>query len=138
MTLSEYNAMQEAKGTPKVWCVDFAGFSGTIPYSSLFETEEEATRYFDSLGNVAYKKIYQTWDIWGWTERHAKERKIKALEEKLTSLKWYSDQEAAPMGDSVHDLQIKAISDALQVAGITWHYTWNDETEKFEAHIDRR
>ena len=138
MTLSEYNAMQEAKGTPKVWCVDSASFSGAIPYSSLFETEEEATRYFDSLGNVAYKKIYQTLDIWGWTERHAKERKIKALEEKLTTLKWYSDLEAAPMGDSVYDLQIKAINEALQVAGITWRYTWNDAKQKFEAHIDRR
>lgn len=137
MLLSEYNAMQEAKGTPKVWCVDHAGFSGMIPHSTLFETEEEATRYFDSLGDVAYKKIYQTWDIWGWMETHAKERKIKALEEKLTSLKWYSMTESTPFVDSVYDLQIKAIDEALQVAGITWRYTWNIEKEKFEAHIDR-
>ena len=67
MKLEDYIKMQEAKGTPKVWVVE-SGFFHNI-YTDLFQTEEEAKASFDKIPTGWYRKMYQTWDIWGWTER---------------------------------------------------------------------
>ena len=71
MTVREYNAMQEAKGTPKVWIVDrgSSGASGMI-FTEIFATKEEAKEKYDMIPKSMYKKMYQTWDIWNWTQRN--------------------------------------------------------------------
>lgn len=68
MLLSEYNAMMEAKGTPKVWVVESAWSNGNI-HTNLYLTEEEAKTAYDKIPSNWYKKIYRTWDIWGWVKR---------------------------------------------------------------------
>ena len=54
----------------KVWCVDSAYYllSGMI-HPSLFADYESAEAYYNRIGEGAYRKIYLTPDIWGWTER---------------------------------------------------------------------
>ena len=72
MTVKEYNALQEAKGTPKVWIVETAHSCGCQIYTNVFETEQEAKEYYESQSSCVYRNMYRTWDIWGWTARHKK------------------------------------------------------------------
>lgn len=76
MLMREYDAMMEAKGTPKVWCVASGSStygSGMVHYS-LFLTEEEAKERFNKIPNGYYKKMYRTWDIWNFTKRKMAEK----------------------------------------------------------------
>ena len=68
MPVEEYNALMEAKGTPKVWVVEY-GWGGGMIQTDLFLTEEEAKVKYDSLPEDWYRNMCQTWDIWGWTGR---------------------------------------------------------------------
>lgn len=76
MTIKEYNAMMEAKGTPKVWVVEYGSstFGSGLVHSSLYLTEEEAKERFDSIPEGSYKAVYETWDIWNFTERQKARR----------------------------------------------------------------
>lgn len=79
MLVKEYDAMMEAKGTPKVWCVASGSstYGSGLVHRSLFLTEEEARERFDEIPDGYYKKMYQTWDIWGFTERKTSERTLR-------------------------------------------------------------
>lgn len=71
---NEIKAVLERESVPgfeyKVWCVDSAYYllSGMI-HCSLFADYESAEAYYNRIGEGAYRKIYLTPDIWGWTER---------------------------------------------------------------------
>lgn len=69
MTLQEYDAMHEAKGTPKVWSVSYALTCPGLVHSRLFKTEQEAREFAAGCKHVV--SLGQTWDIWNWTKRHA-------------------------------------------------------------------
>ena len=68
MTLKEYNAMHEAKGTPKVWKVDYAFCCPGVVETKLFKTEDEARRFADTCPHLVC--IDRTWDIWNWSKKH--------------------------------------------------------------------
>lgn len=74
MTVKEYDAMMEAAGTPKVWSVDIGKPYNGMIHSTLFldENEADARAYYDAHSDAAYRKIYRTWDIWHFTEKHRK------------------------------------------------------------------
>ena len=67
MTIAEYNAMHEAKGTPKVWIVNYTIGSGGLVSSMIFATEQEARSWAAKFSHVV--DVYRTWDIWNWTKR---------------------------------------------------------------------
>lgn len=77
MLLSEYNKMMEEKGTPKVWVVETASFSG-LTHSTVFLTEEEARAMYDSIPANSFRRIFRTWDIWGYTKRLMAKRMAQA------------------------------------------------------------
>ena len=76
MMVKEYDAMMEAKGTPKVWCVSTGTSHGSgMVHSRLFLTEKEAKAYYDRHDpKMFYRKMYRTWDIWGFTKRELARR----------------------------------------------------------------
>lgn len=58
---------------PEVWCVDRVNiFNGMID-CKVFADYESARKCYDAIGCDTYRKIYQTFDIWGFLERKWKE-----------------------------------------------------------------
>lgn len=57
---------------PTVWCVDYAGAAGCSVHSRLFMTEKEAREFYKAISDCAYREVYKTEDIWGWTKRQKK------------------------------------------------------------------
>lgn len=76
MLVAEYDAMMAAKGTPKVWVVSSGSsrYGSGMVHSQLFLTEEEAAARYSQIPEGYYKKVYRTWDIWGFTERERAKR----------------------------------------------------------------
>ena len=76
MLVKEYDAMMEAKGTPKVWSVDYGTSYGSgMVHRMLFLTEQEAKQFYDSFDPERYyRKMYRTWDIWNFTKRELARR----------------------------------------------------------------
>lgn len=68
-----------------VWAVDTGShFSGSIS-TKVFLTEAEAKAYYDERESAAYRKIYQTRDIWNFREKEIERR--KHLKDDRTNLK---------------------------------------------------
>lgn len=61
-------------------------------------------------------------------------KSINDIMTRLTKLKAESIQDSNPFGRSPADMEIKAISEVLQVFGIRWSYTW-DESGKWVATV---
>lgn len=76
MLVAEYDAMMAAKGTPKVWVVAYGSsqYGSGMVHKQLFLTEGEARAEYDSIPATWYRKVYRTWDIWGFTERERAKR----------------------------------------------------------------
>ena len=66
MLMSEYNKIMETNGTPKVWMVETASFSG-LTHLTVFLTEEEAREMYDAIPADSFRRISRTWDTWGYT-----------------------------------------------------------------------
>lgn len=68
MTVKEYDAMMEAKGTPKVWMVVYAFTCPGLTHSRLFATESEARAFGERCSILV--SLGETWDIWNWAKRN--------------------------------------------------------------------
>lgn len=68
-----------------IWAVDTGSrFSGSI-HTKVFLTEDEAKAYYDEYESAAYRKMYQTRDIWNFREKEIERR--KHLKDDRTNLK---------------------------------------------------
>lgn len=67
LTLSEYDDLMGNAGCPKIWLVEYA--IGHSIYTSQYLTEAEAMERYNSIPKNSFRNVFQTWDIWGFTER---------------------------------------------------------------------